>query len=200
VTHKKAAAINGVEELRALCEGGCGVAPIIQPSGEGGGWGGGGSGGGAGSGNGGGGGGGCGGGAGGGDGSSDAPTEQNESRDSSGADPSSTSSESSDSTIIGDGGGYRLVAADLRVWPATPSARILLCRADRLTGSNGDGAWSCLVMIVELIDPRPYNYQVTLNGHLMYTVIRISGRLLTPANPYPSSAPHAICDDWHPLT
>jgi hypothetical protein len=34
-------------------------------------------------------------------------------------------------------------------------------------GSNGDGAKRSLVTIVELIDPRPYNFQVTVYGDLI---------------------------------
>ena len=51
--------------------------------------------------------------------------------------------------------------------------------ADRLGGSNGDGAWRVLVTIVELIDPRPYIYQVTVYGNLICSVIYMSDRLLT---------------------
>ena len=36
-------------------------------------------------------------------------------------------------------------------------------------GSNGDGAWRGLVMIVELIDPRPYMFQSAVYGRLIYT-------------------------------
>jgi len=50
-------------------------------------------------------------------------------------------------------------------------------------GSNGDGAWRGLVSIVELIDRRPYMFQVTVCGNLIYTVIYMSDRLLTQANP-----------------
>jgi len=56
-------------------------------------------------------------------------------------------------------------------------------------GSNGDGAWCGLVTIVELIDPRPYIFQVTVYGNLIYTVIYMSDRLLTQANPNPRLLP-----------
>jgi len=52
-------------------------------------------------------------------------------------------------------------------------------------GANGDGARRGLVTIVELIDPRPYIFQVTVYGNLIYTVIYMSDRLLTQANPNP---------------
>ena len=51
-------------------------------------------------------------------------------------------------------------------------------------GSNGDGAWRGLVTIVQLIDPRPYMFQPAMYGRLTYTVIYMSDRLLTQANPY----------------
>jgi len=56
-------------------------------------------------------------------------------------------------------------------------------------GSNGDGAWRGLVTIVELIDPRPYIFQTPVYGSLTYTVIYMSDRLLTPANPNPHLTP-----------
>ena len=34
-------------------------------------------------------------------------------------------------------------------------------------GVKGDGAWRGLVMIVELMDPRPYILQVTVHGRLI---------------------------------
>jgi len=51
--------------------------------------------------------------------------------------------------------------------------------------SNADGAWRGLVTIVELIDPRPYFFQSTVYGRLIYTVIYMSDRLLTQANQNP---------------
>jgi len=56
-------------------------------------------------------------------------------------------------------------------------------------GVNGDGAWRGLVTIVESIDPRPYIFQVTVYGNLIYTVIYMSDRLLTQANPNPRLPP-----------
>jgi hypothetical protein len=52
-------------------------------------------------------------------------------------------------------------------------------------GSNGDGAWRGLVTIVELLDPRPYTFQVTVYSKLIYTMIYMSDRLSThaPQNP-----------------
>jgi len=50
-------------------------------------------------------------------------------------------------------------------------------------GSNGDGSWRGLVTIVELVDPRPHIFQVTVY------VIYISDRLLTQANPNPRLPP-----------
>jgi len=58
-----------------------------------------------------------------------------------------------------------------------------------VVGSNGDGAKRGLVTIVELTDPRPYNLQVTVYGNLIYTVIYMSDRLLTQANPNPRLPP-----------
>jgi len=46
-----------------------------------------------------------------------------------------------------------------------------------------DGAWRGLVTIVELIHPRPYIFQTLVHGSLIYTVIYMSDRLLTQANP-----------------
>jgi len=56
-------------------------------------------------------------------------------------------------------------------------------------GSNGDGACRGLVTIDELIDPRPYNVQSAVYGRLIYTVICMSDRLLTQANPNPRLPP-----------
>jgi hypothetical protein len=56
-------------------------------------------------------------------------------------------------------------------------------------GSNGDGAWRGLVTTVELIDPRPYKFQVTVYGNLIYTVICMSDRRLTQANLNPRLPP-----------
>ena len=56
-------------------------------------------------------------------------------------------------------------------------------------GSNGDGAWRGMVTIVELIDPRPYIFQSAVYGRLIYTVIYMSDRLLTQANPDPRLPP-----------
>jgi len=50
-------------------------------------------------------------------------------------------------------------------------------------GSFGDGAKRGLVTIVELIVPRPYILQPAVDGRLIYTVICMSDRLLTQANP-----------------
>jgi len=62
-------------------------------------------------------------------------------------------------------------------------------------GSNGDGAWRGLVTIVQLIDPRPYMFESTVYGRLIYTVCSfcMSDRLLTQANPNPRLLPHPIC-------
>jgi len=49
-------------------------------------------------------------------------------------------------------------------------------------GSNGDGAWRGMVTIFELIDPRPYKNQSPVYWRLIYTVIYMSGRLLTQGN------------------
>ena len=56
-------------------------------------------------------------------------------------------------------------------------------------GGNGDGAWHGLVTIVELIDPRPYNFQPAVYGRLIYTVIYMSDRLLTQENSNPHLTP-----------
>ena len=58
-------------------------------------------------------------------------------------------------------------------------------------GANGDGAWRGLVTIVELIDPRPYNFQPPVYGRLIYTVIYMSDRLLTQDNPNSRLTPPA---------
>ena len=50
-------------------------------------------------------------------------------------------------------------------------------------GSNGDGAWRRMVTNFEFIDPRPYKIQSPVYGRLIYTVIYMSDRLLTQANP-----------------
>jgi hypothetical protein len=84
--------------------------------------------------------------------------------------------------------------------------------AYRVGGSNGDGAWRGLVTIVDLIDPRPYIFQPAVYGRLIYTVIYISHRLLTKANPNPRLPPQPhlrslyrvitsgrIVDEWKPL-
>ena len=55
--------------------------------------------------------------------------------------------------------------------------------------ANGDGAWRGLVTIVELIDPRSYIFQSAMYGRLIYTVIYMSDRLLTQANPDPRLPP-----------
>ena len=52
-------------------------------------------------------------------------------------------------------------------------------------GSNWDGAWRGLVTIVQLIGPRPYMFQSAVYVRLIYTVIGMSDRLLTQANPDP---------------
>jgi len=52
-------------------------------------------------------------------------------------------------------------------------------------GADGDGAWRGLVMIIELIDPRPYIFQTPVYGSFMYTVKYVSDCLLTQANPDP---------------
>ena len=57
-------------------------------------------------------------------------------------------------------------------------------------GANGDGAKRGLVTIVELTDPRPYMIQSAVYGRLIYTVIYMSDRLLTRANPDPHLPPH----------
>ena len=57
--------------------------------------------------------------------------------------------------------------------------------------ANCDGAWRRLVKIFELGDPRPYNFQPSLYGKLIYTVIYLTDRLLTQENPnsrFPSPA------------
>jgi len=59
-------------------------------------------------------------------------------------------------------------------------------------GSNGDGARRGLVTIVELIDPRPYIFQSAVYGRLIYTVISMSDRLLTQANPDPRLPPNCV--------
>ena len=46
-----------------------------------------------------------------------------------------------------------------------------------------------MVAIVELIDPRPYMFQPAVYGRLIYTVIYMSDRLLTQANPNPHLPP-----------
>jgi len=63
------------------------------------------------------------------------------------------------------------------------------CYAVLVGGSNGDGAWLGLVTLVELIDPRPYILQSAVYGRLIYTVIYMSDRLLTQANPDPCLPP-----------
>jgi hypothetical protein len=50
-------------------------------------------------------------------------------------------------------------------------------------GANGDGVWRGLVTIVELIDLRPYIFQPAVYGRLIYTVMYMSDRLSTEANP-----------------
>jgi len=54
--------------------------------------------------------------------------------------------------------------------------------ADRVGGSNGDGARRGPVAIVEFIDPRPYMLQSPVCGRLIYTIIYMSDGLLTQAN------------------
>jgi hypothetical protein len=56
-------------------------------------------------------------------------------------------------------------------------------------GSNEDGAWRGLVTIFELIDPRPYKNQSPVYRRLICTVIYMSDRLLTEANPNPHLPP-----------
>ena len=56
-------------------------------------------------------------------------------------------------------------------------------------GANGDGAWRGVVTIVELIDPRPYIFHNPVYGRLIYTVMYMSDRLLTQANPNPHLPP-----------
>jgi hypothetical protein len=46
-----------------------------------------------------------------------------------------------------------------------------------------------LTLIVELIDHRPYIFQSAVYGRLIYTVIHMSDRLLTEANPNPRLPP-----------
>ena len=55
-------------------------------------------------------------------------------------------------------------------------------------GSNGDGARRGMVTIIQLTDPRPYIFQLTVYGNLIYlihTVTYMSDRLSTQANPNP---------------
>jgi len=76
-----------------------------------------------------------------------------------------------------------------RMLPARSYYAVLVGR------SNGDGAWRGLVTIVEVIDPRPYIFQVAVYGNLIYeyTVIYMSDRLLTPAIQIPVCPCHPIC-------
>jgi hypothetical protein len=60
--------------------------------------------------------------------------------------------------------------------------------AHRLGVSNGDGARRGLITIVELIDPRPYIFQVTMYSNLIYTVIYVMGDRLF-INPSKSKSP-----------
>ena len=64
-------------------------------------------------------------------------------------------------------------------------------RAD--SGGGGGGGGGCerdgQVTIIELIDPRPYIFQTPVHGSLIYTVIYMSDRLLTQANPNPRLFP-----------
>ena len=57
-------------------------------------------------------------------------------------------------------------------------------------GANGDGAWRGLVTIVELITPRPYIFQPAGSPRLIDTVIFMSDRLLSQANPDLHLPPH----------
>jgi hypothetical protein len=50
-------------------------------------------------------------------------------------------------------------------------------------GANGDGAERSMVTIVELVNLRPYLFETSVYGSLIYTVIYISDRLLTQGNP-----------------
>ena len=65
-------------------------------------------------------------------------------------------------------------------------------------GSNGDGAWRGLVAIVELIDPHPYIFQSAVYGRLIYTVIYVSDRLLTQADPDVYLPPPSELRRWSP--
>ena len=66
------------------------------------------------------------------------------------------------------------------------------CHAVLVDGGNGDGAWRCLVTIVEFTHPRPCIYEPLVYGRLVYTVIHMSDRLLTQAHPYPHLPPPTI--------
>jgi len=78
----------------------------------------------------------------------------------------------------------------------------MMCYADRLGGSNGDGAWRGPVTIVEFIDPRPYILKPPVHSRLIYTVIYMSGGLMTqavqnPILPPPPELrrPHDVAND-----
>jgi len=55
--------------------------------------------------------------------------------------------------------------------------------AVRVGGANVDGAWRGMGTIIQLIDPRPCIFQPAVYGRLIYTVMYMSDRLLTQANP-----------------
>jgi hypothetical protein len=83
----------------------------------------------------------------------------------------------------------------LRVEPRAICVFDELCAVLRRSagGGKGDGAGRGMVTIVELIDPRPYNFQPPVYGRLIYTVIYMSDGLLTQANPDSRFLPRLIC-------
>jgi len=58
-------------------------------------------------------------------------------------------------------------------------------------GSNGNGAWRGLVPIVDLLDPRPYKISLPISKADLhsYTIISMSDRLLSQADPTPRLPP-----------
>jgi hypothetical protein len=68
-------------------------------------------------------------------------------------------------------------------------------------GGNGNDAWRGLVTVIELIYPRPYIFQPAFNGRLIYTVIHMSARLLTQANPeLHLRPPHELRRTWRAIS
>jgi hypothetical protein len=84
-------------------------------------------------------------------------------------------------------GRYRPPRQTISFGPSSEGPQCVL----RSSGVGVKWGWreSGLVTTVELIDPRPYIFQVTVYGNLIHTVIYRSDRLLTQANPDPRLPP-----------